>query len=103
MIISQRISAYVLLLASTFTACSKSTPPPAEEKTAAPVASAAPAVSAAPMPAPTGPTLKIAYSDWPGWVAWEIAIQKGWFKEAGVNVEFKWFDYVPSMDAFTAN
>src|SRR6478735_11865626 len=101
MMISQRIPAYVLLLASTFTACSKSTPPPAEEKpsaAAAPVASAAPA----PTPAPTGPTLKIAYSDWPGWVAWEVAIQKGWFKEAGVNVEFKWFDYVPSMDAFTA-
>jgi NitT/TauT family transport system substrate-binding protein len=46
--------------------------------------------------------LKIAYSDWPGWVAWEIAIQKGWFKEAGVEVKFEWFDYVPSMDAFVA-
>ena len=101
MIISQRISAYVLLLASTFTACSKPTPPPApaEKEPAAPVASA---TAAAPAPAPSGPTLKIAYSDWPGWVAWEVAIQKGWFKEAGVNVEFKWFDYVPSMDAFTA-
>jgi NitT/TauT family transport system substrate-binding protein len=47
--------------------------------------------------------LTIAYSDWPGWVAWEIAIQKGWFEEAGVNVEFKWFEYVPSMEAFSAN
>jgi NitT/TauT family transport system substrate-binding protein len=46
--------------------------------------------------------LKIAYSDWPGWVAWEIGIQKGWFKEAGVEVDFQWFDYVPSMDAFVA-
>jgi NitT/TauT family transport system substrate-binding protein len=46
--------------------------------------------------------LKIAYSDWPGWVAWEIGIQKGWFKEEGVDVEFSWFDYVPSMDAFVA-
>ena len=46
--------------------------------------------------------LKIGYSDWPGWVAWEIAIQKGWFKEEGVDVEFKWFDYVPSMDAYVA-
>ncbi len=46
--------------------------------------------------------LKIAYSDWPGWVAWEIGIQKGWFKEAGVDVEFSWFDYVPSMDAYVA-
>lgn len=51
---------------------------------------------------PSGPALKIAYSDWPGWVAWEIAIQKGWFKEAGVEVEFSWFEYVPSMDAFSA-
>jgi len=106
MIISPRIPAYLALLASTFTACSKPAPPPEETKptvSAAPIASAAPAPSAAaPVPTPTGPTLKIAYSDWPGWVAWEIAIQKGWFKEAGVNVEFKWFDYVPSMDAFTA-
>ncbi|TVR47129.1 MAG: ABC transporter substrate-binding protein [Planctomycetota bacterium] len=46
--------------------------------------------------------LKIAYSDWPGWVAWEIAIQKGWFAEAGVNVQFMWFDYVASMDAYVA-
>ena len=29
--------------------------------------------------------LKIGYSDWPGWAAWEIAIEKGWFKEAGID------------------
>ena len=46
--------------------------------------------------------LKIGYSDWPGWAAWEIAIEKQWFKEAGVAVEFEWFDYVASMDAFAA-
>lgn len=46
--------------------------------------------------------LVIGYSDWPGWVAWEVAIQKGWFEEAGVNVQFEWFDYVESMDAFAA-
>jgi len=46
--------------------------------------------------------LKIGYSDWPGWVAWEVAIEKQWFKEAGVDVEFEWFDYVASMDAFAA-
>lgn len=46
--------------------------------------------------------LKIAYSDWPGWVAWEIAIQKGWIKQAGVDAEFLWFEYGPSMEAFTA-
>ncbi len=52
------------------------------------------AVSAAP--------LKIGYSDWPGWVAWEIGVEKAWFKEAGVDVQFEWFDYVASMDAFAA-
>jgi NitT/TauT family transport system substrate-binding protein len=46
--------------------------------------------------------LKIGYSDWPGWVAWEVAIDKGWFKEAGVDAKFEWFDYSASMDAFTA-
>lgn len=46
--------------------------------------------------------LKIGYSDWPGWVAWQVAIDKGWFKEAGVEVKFDWFDYSASMDAFAA-
>ncbi len=46
--------------------------------------------------------LKIGYSDWPGWIAWDIAISKGWFKEAGVDVDFSWFEYVPSMDAFAS-
>ena len=56
----------------------------------------------APTRAAAAEPLKIGYSDWPGWVAWEIAIQKGWFEEAGVDVEFKWFDYVASMDAYAA-
>jgi len=46
--------------------------------------------------------LKIGYSDWPGWVAWQVAIDKGWFKEAGVDADFVWFDYSASMDAFSA-
>jgi NitT/TauT family transport system substrate-binding protein len=61
---------------------------------------------AAPAPAPavvpTAAPLRVAYSDWPGWTAFEVGIQKGWFKEAGVNVEFSWFDYLPSMEAFSA-
>lgn len=51
---------------------------------------------------PASAALKIAYSDWPGWVAWDIGVQKGWFEKAGVDVEFVWFDYVASMDAFAA-
>jgi len=48
------------------------------------------------------PVLKIAYSDWPGWTAWEIADKKGFFKKHDVDVKLEWFDYGPSMDAFAA-
>jgi len=50
----------------------------------------------------SGETLLVGYSDWPGWVAWEVAIEKDWFAEAGVDVEFEWFDYAASMEAFAA-
>src|SRR6202163_2630721 len=50
----------------------------------------------------TAAPLKIGYSDWPGWVAWQVAIDKGWLKEAGVDASFEWFDYSASMDAFSA-
>lgn len=46
--------------------------------------------------------LKIAYSDWPGWIAWDIAARKGFFEKQGVEVELKWFEYMASMDAFAA-
>jgi NitT/TauT family transport system substrate-binding protein len=46
--------------------------------------------------------LKVAYSDWPGFTVIELAKQKGWFKEAGIEVELLWFDYLPSLDAFAA-
>jgi NitT/TauT family transport system substrate-binding protein len=81
--------------------CSK----PSSAQNSTEQAAAATATGASPVtpaPAPKGPPLTIAYSDWPGWVAWEIGIQKGWFKEAGVNVDFKWFEYLPSMEAFSA-
>jgi NitT/TauT family transport system substrate-binding protein len=67
----------------------------------APPPAPTPAPAAQPPPAGKAP-LRVAYSDWPGWTAWEVAIQKGWFKEAGVEVEFSWFDYLPSLEAYTA-
>jgi NitT/TauT family transport system substrate-binding protein len=48
------------------------------------------------------PPLRIGYSDWPGWVAWQIAIDKGWLSEAGLDAKFDWFDYSASMEAFAA-
>jgi NitT/TauT family transport system substrate-binding protein len=47
--------------------------------------------------------IKIGYSDWPGYTVMEIAKQKGWFKEAGLDVDMVWFDYSASIDAFSAN
>ncbi|MFZ5892112.1 MAG: ABC transporter substrate-binding protein [Myxococcota bacterium] len=99
----------VATLALLGVACNKSSPSstiaaetkPSEATPAASVA-ALPAAVPTPSPTPSGPPLRIAYSDWPGWVAWEIALQKGWFKEAGVDVDFKWFEYVPSMEAYSA-
>ena len=46
--------------------------------------------------------LKIGYSDWPGYTILEVAKQKGWFKEAGVDVDLVWFDYLASIDAYSA-
>jgi NitT/TauT family transport system substrate-binding protein len=47
-------------------------------------------------------TIKIGYSDWPGYTVMEIAKQKGWFKDAGLDVDMIWFEYSPSIDAFSA-
>src|SRR4029077_16846432 len=34
--------------------------------------------------------------------AFEVGIRKGWFKEAGLETDFEWFEYAPSMEAFSA-
>ena len=47
-------------------------------------------------------TIKIGYSDWPGYTVLEVAKQKGWFKDAGLDVDLVWFEYSPSIDAFSA-
>ena len=44
--------------------------------------------------------LRIGFSDWPGWVPWQIALEKGLFEANDVAVELIWMDYVPSMEAF---
>lgn len=44
--------------------------------------------------------IKIGYSDWPGWTAWEIAKEKGLFKKARVDVKLVWFPiYTDSLNA----
>jgi len=46
--------------------------------------------------------LRIAYSDSPGWTAFEIGIELGWFKKAGLDVTFSWSDYTSSLYAFSS-
>jgi NitT/TauT family transport system substrate-binding protein len=44
--------------------------------------------------------IKIGYSDWPGWVAWQVAKEKGLFAKHGVEVELVWFPiYTDSLTA----
>ncbi|MDP9036385.1 MAG: hypothetical protein M3O50_16410, partial [Myxococcota bacterium] len=85
-------------LALAVLACNKS-----ETTSSAPLAASASATAASMPAAPAKAALRIAYSDWPGWTAFEVGIQKGWFKQAGVDVDFVWFDYLPSLEAFSAN
>jgi NitT/TauT family transport system substrate-binding protein len=47
--------------------------------------------------------ITIGYSDWPGWVAWDIADQQGFFKKRGANVKLVWFPvYTDSLNALAA-
>src|SRR6266540_383578 len=88
------VAAALVSLTLAAASCQKEPPPPP--------AGAPPAAPAAPPPAPAKRPLRVGFSDWPGWTAFEIGIQKGWFKEAGVDVKFDWFEYAPSMEAFAA-
>ncbi len=47
--------------------------------------------------------VKIGVSDWPGWVAWYVAEQQGFFKKYGADVELVWFpNYTDSIQALSA-
>lgn len=47
--------------------------------------------------------LKVGVSDWPGWVAWYVAEQKGFFKKHGADVKLVWFaNYSDSIAALSS-
>ena len=51
----------------------------------------------------SGGPIVIGYSAWPGWFPWKVAEEQGFFEEAGVEVELKWFDdYLASLTALSA-
>jgi len=47
--------------------------------------------------------VKVGLSDWPGWVAWYVAEQQGFFKKHGANVKLVWFgNYTDSVSALSS-
>ncbi len=53
--------------------------------------------------APAHAEVKVGVSDWPGWVAWYVAEQKGFFKKHGADVKLVWFaNYTDSISALSA-
>lgn len=47
--------------------------------------------------------IKVGLSDWPGWVAWYVAEQQGFFKKHGADVKLVWFaNYTDSISALSS-
>jgi NitT/TauT family transport system substrate-binding protein len=52
---------------------------------------------------PARAEIKVGVSDWPGWVAWHIAEQKGFFAKHGAKVRLVWFaNYSDSISALSS-
>jgi len=67
------------------------------------VVAGAMAASALFVAAPAHAEVKVGVSDWPGWVAWYVAEQKGYFKKHGADVKLVWFaNYTDSISALSA-
>ncbi len=67
------------------------------------VVAGAMAASALFVAAPAHAEVKVGVSDWPGWVAWYVAEQKGFFKKHGADVKLVWFaNYTDSISALSA-
>ena len=61
------------------------------------------AVMALSAPLPAAAEVKVGVSDWPGWVAWYVAEQKGFFKKHGADVKLVWFaNYTDSISALSS-
>lgn len=66
------------------------------------LAGAALAFGAAAAPLPAAAEVRVGVSDWPGWVAWYVAQEKGFFKKHGADVKLVWFaNYTDSIAALS--
>lgn len=64
---------------------------------------AAVSISLGMLTTPAAAQVKVGVSDWPGWVAWYVAEQKGFFKKHGADVKLVWFaNYTDSISALSA-
>jgi NitT/TauT family transport system substrate-binding protein len=55
------------------------------------------------LPAASIAEVKVGVSDWPGWVAWYVAEQKGFFKKNRADVKLVWFaNYTDSISALSS-
>ncbi len=49
------------------------------------------------------PLIKLGFSNWPGWLPWQVAEEQKLFETNKVNVDLKWFDgYLDSINALKA-
>jgi NitT/TauT family transport system substrate-binding protein len=54
-------------------------------------------------PEPSGETLTLGYSAWPGWFPLAVADEAGIFEQVGLDVDLRYFaDYLGSLDAMAA-
>ncbi|WP_011301002.1 ABC transporter substrate-binding protein [Cupriavidus necator] len=52
---------------------------------------------------PARAEIRVGVSDWPGWVAWYVAQQKGFFSKHGADVKLVWFaNYSDSIAALSS-
>lgn len=52
---------------------------------------------------PARAEIRVGVSDWPGWVAWYVAQQKGYFSKHGADVKLVWFaNYSDSIAALSS-
>lgn len=61
---------------------------------------AAPSATAEEDDEPSGETVRLGFSAWPGWFPWQVTEEAGIFDEVGLDVELTWFDlYTDSLTA----
>ena len=83
--------------------CSLSSIPRAFKRSVAGACLVLAGATAASVPMPAAAEVKVGVSDWPGWVAWYVAEQKGFFKKNGADVKLVWFaNYTDSIGTLSS-